>query len=219
MKEFRAKLLSRSGIGLVFVPLIVSILVVCASIVILGYRQHLKNSRLIFDELTVSTAERIAKETFILDIRTDGVTYYYDGIRREVIDASTFEGKVDLDGYGRSSQAENAKGETGAVGIPNKGGEDGAQILAVSVESDGTVHSRWQGFWLTGEDYELMTQAERDRLTIDQLNQIDSSLIYEPGKTDLMTETESDAGGNMQMTEQETDAGESEQRTEPETGA
>ena len=112
----------------------------------------------------------------------DGVTYYYDGIHREVFDASTFTGKVDLAGYGRCYESENAHGETGAVGIPNKGENGGAQFLAVSVEMDGTIHSRWQGFYLTGDDYKLMTTAERERLTTEQKNQIDSTLIYEKGK-------------------------------------
>ena len=203
MKGCRVKLRSKSGIGLIFVILIAAILAVCASIVYLGYQQHLKNSRLLFDELTVTTAERIAKETYILDIRTNGVTYYYDGIHREVFDASTFTGKVDLAGYGRCYESENAHGETGAVGIPNKGENGGAQFLAVSVEMDGTIHSRWQGAWLTGEDYELMTPEERERLTIDQLNQIDSSLIYELGKADQMTEQASEHAGSSQMTERE----------------
>lgn len=203
MKGCRVKLRSKSGIGLIFVILIAAILAVCASIVYLGYQQHLKNSRLLFDELTVTTAERIAKETYILDIRTNGVTYYYDGIHREVFDASTFSGKVDLAGYGRCYESENAHGETGAVGIPNKGENGGAQFLAVSVEMDGTIHSRWQGAWLTGEDYELMTPEERERLTVDQLNQIDSSLIYELGKADQMTEQEFESADSSQMTERE----------------
>ena len=218
MKECRVKLRSKSGIGLIFVILIAAILAVCASIVYLGYQQHMKNSRLLFDELTVTTAERIAKETYILDIRTNGVTYYYDGIHREVFDASTFSGKVDLAGYGRCYESENAHGETGAVGIPNKGENGGAQFLAVSVEMDGTIHSRWQGAWLTGEDYELMTPEERERLTVDQLNQIDSSLIYELGKADQMTEQASEPAGSSQVTEQESESALSSQMTERKSG-
>ncbi len=217
MKECRAKLRSKSGIGLIFVILVAAILAVCASIFYLGYQQHLKNSRLLFDELTVTTAERVAKEAYILDLRSNGVTYYYDGIHRNVFDASTFKGKVDLEGYGRCYASENANGETGAVGIPNKGEDGGAQFLAVSVEMDGTIHSRWQGPWLTGEDYELMTPEERDRLTIDQLNQIDSSLIYELGKADQMTESESESGSGGEMTESESESG-SNQMTERESG-
>ena len=197
MKEFREKLRSESGIALIFVLLIVAILAVCASIVYLGFQQHLKNSRLLFDEVTVTTAERVAKETYILDLRSSGVTYYYDGIHRDVIDASTVKGKVNLTGYGRCYESENLKGETGAAGIPNKGENGGPQILAVSVEEDGTIHSRWQGQWLTGYDYELMTTEERSRLTVEQLNQIDASLIYELGReeelTESQTETESEA--------------------------
>ena len=192
MKKCIQKLRSKSGIALIFVVLICAILAVCLSICYLGYQQHMKNSRLLFDELTVTTAERVAKENYILDLYSGGVTYYYDGIHRTVIPASSVEGKVNLTGYGRSYESENAKGETGAVGIPNKGGTNGAQFLAVSVESDGTIHSRWQGPWLSGYDYELMTPEERERLTIEQLNQIDSSLIYELGKEDQMTETESE---------------------------
>ena len=51
---------------------------------------------------------------------------------------------------------------------------------------------------ITGEDYELMTPEERDRLTIAQLNQIDSSLIYELGRADEMTEQET---GSLEQTE------------------
>ena len=215
MKESREKLRSRSGIALIFVILIIAILAVCASIVFLGYQQHLKNSRLLFDELTVTTAERVAKENFILDLRTSGVTYYYDGIHRNVIDASTVKGKVGLTGYGRCYESENRKGETGAIGIPNKGDNGGAQILAVSVEMDGTIHSRWQGQWLTGEDYELMTTEERERLTIEQLNQIDSSLIYELGKEDLMTESETEKTAETQSETSQTEkAGEPGSETE-----
>ena len=198
MKECRAKLRSQSGIALIFVVLIGAIAAVCASIFYLGYQQHLKNSRLLVDELTVTTAERVARETYILDLRSGGVTYYYNDTHRSLIDASTVDGKVDIEGYGLCYKSENANAETGAVGIPNKGKDGGAQILAVSIESDGTVHSRWQGNWLTGEDYELMTPEERDRLTIAQLNQIDSSLIYELGRADEMTEQET---GLLEQTE------------------
>lgn len=210
MTACREKLGSKSGIGLIFVVLIGAILGVCLSIFFLGYQQHLKNSRLLFDEVTVSTAERLAKETYILDLRSGGVTYYYNELNKSLTDTRTVEGKVLIPGYGRSYASENAHAETGAVGIPNKGDNGGAQFLAVSVESDGTVHCRWQGPWLTGEDYELMTPAERDRLTISQLNQIDSSLIYELGKAGMMTEEDS----SETMTEAET-AG---QETEAETG-
>lgn len=203
MKECRERLRSRSGIAMIFIVLIIAIIAVCLSIVYLGYQQHMKNSRLLFDELTVTTAERVAKETYILDLRGNGVTYYYDGIHRDVIDASTVEGKVNLEGYGRSFEAENKKGETGAVGIPNKGKDGGPQFLAVSVEADGTIHSRWQGEWLSGEDYDLMTPEERERLTVEQLNQIDSSLIYELGKADLMTEKESESKSSDQIRESE----------------
>ena len=212
MKECTEKLRSKSGIGLVFVVLIGAILAVCISIIFLGFQQHLKNSRLLFDELTVTTAERVAKETYILDIRTGGVTYYYDGVHRNVADASTFKGKVKLEGYGRCFASENLHGETGAIGVPNRGEDGGAQFLAVSVESDGTIHSRWQGSWLTGEDYKLMTPAERNRLTIEQLNQIDASLIYELGKADLMTESEAAEQTESEAAAQtESDAGSSDQ--------
>lgn len=203
MKACREKLRSRDGIGLIFVILIGAILAVCASILYLGYQQHMKNSRLLFDELTVTTAQRVAKETYILDITTGGITYYYDAIHKSVKDASSYEGKVPISGYGRSYESENKNGETGAVGIPNKGKDGGAQFLAVSVEMDGTIHSRWQGAWLTAEDYELMTTGERERLTIEQLNQIDSSLIYELGKTELMTEQDTET----ERAETETETG------------
>ena len=182
MKRCSRKLRSKSGIGLIFVVLIGAIIAVCLSIIYLGYQQHMKNERLLYDELTVTTAERVAKETYILDLRLDGVTYYYDAIHKSVTDASTIEGKIKFKGYGRCYESENKHAETGAIGIPNKGDNGGPQILAVCVEDDGTIHSRWQGFYLTGDDYKLMTTAERERLTTEQKNQIDSTLIYEKGK-------------------------------------
>ena len=213
MNQSREKLGSERGIALIFVVLIAAIAAVSISIIFLGYQQHLKNSRRLFDEVTVSTAERVAKETYIVDLKSGGITYYYDEIHRTVTDASTFEGKVPITGYGRSYASENKRGETGAIGIPNRGKDGGAQFLAVSLESDGRIHSRWQGPWLTAEDYELMTTAERERLTIDQLNQIDSSLIYELGKAKQMTES----GQNAASTESEQKAAstESEQETAP----
>ena len=65
--------------------------------------------------------------------------------------------------------------ETGAVGIPNLGGENGAQLLAITFEDDEHVNIRWQGNVLTPYDLELMTTAEQERLTTQQLNQIELS--------------------------------------------
>ena len=216
MKECREKLRSNSGIALIFIVLIGAIAAVSLSILYLGYQQHLKNSRRLFDEVTVTTAERVAKETYILDIRTGGVTYYYDGIHRSVTDSARYDGKVDLEGYGMSYASENKNAETGAVGIPNKGEDGGAQFLAVSVESDGTIHSRWQGPWLTAEDYELMTPEERERLTQAQLKQIDGSLIYENANHKM---TEAGSAGETESEGSETSDTESEsgrqEQTEP----
>ena len=216
MKECREKLRSNSGIALIFIVLIGAIAAVSLSILYLGYQQHLKNSRRLFDEVTVTTAERVAKETYILDIRTGGVTYYYDGIHRSVTDSARYDGKVDLEGYGMSYASENKNAETGAVGIPNKVEDGGAQFLAVSVESDGTIHSRWQGPWLTAEDYELMTPEERERLTQAQLKQIDGSLIYENANHKM---TEAGSAGETESEGSETSDTESEsgrqEQTEP----
>lgn len=203
MKGFRGKLRSRGGIALVFVILIGAIAAVVASILFLGYQQHLKDARMLADELTVTTAQRLARETYILDLRSGGVTYYYDDIHKTLTDTKKVKGKVPIKGYGMCYASENTHGETGAIGIPNKGRDGGSQFLAVSIEADGSVHSRWQGPWLTGEDYELMTPAERKRLTTEQLNQIDSTLIYERGQASRMTEGETDAGAE---TESETEA-------------
>ena len=216
MKECREKLRSNSGIALIFIVLIGAIAAVSLSSLYRGYQQHLKNSRRLFDEVTVTTAERVAKETYILDIRTGGVTYYYDGIHRSVTDSARYDGKVDLEGYGMSYASENRNAETGAVGIPNKGEDGGAQFLAVSVESDGTIHSRWQGPWLTAEDYELMTPEERERLTQAQLKQIDGSLIYENANHKMTEagfagETESEG---FETSDTESESGRQEQ-TEP----
>ena len=216
MKECREKLRSNSGIALIFIVLIGAIAAVSLSILYLGYQQHLKHARRLFDEVTVTTAERVAKETYILDIRTGGVTYYYDGIHRSVTDSARYDGKVDLEGYGMSYASENRNAETGAVGIPNKGEDGGAQFLAVSVESDGTIHSRWQGPWLTAEDYELMTPEERERLTQAQLKQIDGSLIYENANhkmTEAGSAGETESEGS-QISDTESESGRQEQ-TEP----
>lgn len=203
MEKVREKLHSRSGIAVVFLLLITAIGVVCISIAIYGFQQHLKDSRRMFDEAQVDTAKRVARETYILDLVEGGVTYYYDEMKHNVVNAANFEGKVDVKGYGRSYEDENLNGETGADGIPNKGKDGGAQFIAVSVEENGTTHARWQGPYLTGYDYELMTPGERSRLTKEQIDQIGMDLVYAhlgeseaspPAETEDESETETETG-------------------------
>jgi len=172
-KPIMKKLKSSAGIALIFFILITGILAVSVSILIYGYRQHLRQAKLMFDQEEVDEAIAAAKVQYIQDGSPGGVTYYYDEAAKKVYDAKGFKGAVPITGYGRSAERENRKGQTGAAGIPNRGGKDGGQFLAIAVEGDDQVSARWQGPLLTQYDYELMTHDEKLRLTNDQKDQIE----------------------------------------------
>ena len=178
------RLKSKSGIALVYVILITLIGALTLSIVLYLYMQHLETRRLLIDEAQVTQVKRFAKDQYVLDMVDEGITYYYDYENLTLIDASTVVGRANIKGYGRSYEDENLHGETGAVGIPNRGADGGPQFLAVSVEADGSVHARWQGQVLTAEDYVLMTDGERSRLNQSQKNQIGRDLVSRESETE-----------------------------------
>ncbi|MEE0955965.1 MAG: hypothetical protein U0L49_09175 [Eubacterium sp.] len=168
------KLKSKSGLALIFFVLISGIIAVSISIVVYGYQIHLRQAKLMFDQEEVNEAISCAKVAYLQSPSASGVTYYYDEVTKEVYDASSYKGRVPIAGYGRSAEKDNRKGQTGAAGIPNKGGRDGAQFLAIAVESDSEISARWQGPVLTEYDYDLMTRYEKLRLTDSQMEQIEA---------------------------------------------
>lgn len=167
------KLKSSCGIGLIFFLLLAGIIAVSISIILYGYGLHLRDAKLMFDQEEVDEAIAAAKVAYLQDGSGGEITYYYDEATKQVYDASTYEGPVPIKGYGRSSEKANRRGETGAAGIPNRGGRDGAQFLAVFVSNETDFTARWQGPLLTQYDYELMTHDEKLHLTNDQLDQIE----------------------------------------------
>jgi len=164
-----------SGSALLIVILVIAVVLVAAFLFIEGYIRHVKEAALMYDQETVYEAEDMAAATYLADgCPPEGVIYYYDDLTKQCYDASKYGWRINIDGYGRTSEEDNAHMETGAKGIPNKGDDGGAQFLAIFVIDRGeTVISRWQGQILTAYDYSLMTEDERNLLTEDQLKQIE----------------------------------------------
>ncbi|MCI6237359.1 MAG: hypothetical protein MR713_10335, partial [Firmicutes bacterium] len=51
----------------------------------------------------------------------------------------------DIEPYGRCSEEDNRNNVTGAKGVPNFGGESGAQLLAITVADGEIINIRWTG--------------------------------------------------------------------------
>jgi len=166
---------NNSGRALVIVCLVIGIVIMAGVFAVAGYLQHLKDVRMTFDSDMVDEAEDCCIVQYLSDGCPDGgVTYYYDHNKKRAYNSESFTWKVNIEGYGLSYEDENLNGETGAIGIPNLGGDDGAQFLAIEVKNSGdTVHARWQGALLTEYDLTLMTERELENLTVDQKQQID----------------------------------------------
>ena len=62
---------------------------------------------------------------------------------------------------------------TGAKGVPNFGGENGSQLLAITVADGEIINIRWTGKKYTVLDYELMTVRERNALDPKDLDEIE----------------------------------------------
>lgn len=142
MKAALEKIKNRNGLSIITFLLLIAVAVAVVFIIAIpAYNSHLKEARLTFDIETVSTAHDVATVQYMQDGEPGSITYYYDEqshkcLLRDEIDS--------IKPYGRSFESENLNGETGAVGIPNLGGKDGAQILAVTIENN-TVKMRWTG--------------------------------------------------------------------------
>ncbi|MCI5746928.1 hypothetical protein [Eubacterium pyruvativorans] len=165
----RRKLEENAGMALITILLLAGVITLTLMILWSGYQQHVRDRNRTFDRDQVREAEALARHNYLSEARSGGVTYCYDGIHHRMVPPDR-AGRIR--GYGRTAGADNRHQETGARGIPNRGGRNGAQFLAVSVEEDGTVSAYWRGKTLTVYDYNHMTGGERKRLTLSQYREI-----------------------------------------------
>lgn len=161
----------KRGIANLTAILLIAVIFCCGMFAVQMYIRHLNDAKMTFDRNQVDNAIKAAKVQYMEDGFGDDVTYYFDAVNSRMLGWDEI-GKIE--GYGRSDRKHNANGETGAVGIPNLGGKNGGQLLALSVEDSGTVvHPRWQGHTLTAYDYTLMSVSEKRRLNTEQKDQIE----------------------------------------------
>lgn len=168
----KEKIESRKGLSRLAAILLVAVIAMCVWFIAEAYQKHLHDARMTFDQDQVNVALRNARVQYLTDGCPAGITYYYDA---ENATFRSFDEVNLIHGYGRCYESENLHGETGAVGIPNRGGPDGAQFLAIAFEDGDHCVIRWQGRFLTPYDMELMSTAEQARLTTEQLQQIEIS--------------------------------------------
>lgn len=168
--EIRKKLSGRRGMTWTVFLLLCGIAAMLLLFIVEGYLRHLDDAKMTFDKQQVHEALELAKIQYLSEGCPAGTTYYYDAERAKMV---PFEEIANIDGYGRSSASQNRHGETGAVGIPNRGGRDGGQLLAIAVENDDTFNARWQGKRLTVYDESLMSAQELARLSEAQRQQIE----------------------------------------------
>lgn len=169
--EIRTKLRGCRGMSSLVVLLLCGIAAMLLLFIVEGYIRHLDDAKMTFDKDQVHEALELAKIQYLSEGGGGPVTYYYDAEHGRMV---SFDEIGSVVGYGRCSAAQNRHGETGAVGIPNMGGRNGAQILAIAVENDNTFNVRWQGKRLTVYDESLMTEQELSRLTDVQRLQIEA---------------------------------------------
>lgn len=168
------KIKNRNGISIIaFLLLILVIVAIVFVIAIPAYNSHLKAARLTFDAETVSTAHDVASVRYLQDGESGIITYYYDELSHKCLLRNEIN---TIKPYGRSFESENLNGETGAVGIPNLGKAGGAQLLAVTVESN-SIRMRWTGKAWTYNDYLLMDKAEKNMLTSNDLHEMDRASV------------------------------------------
>ena len=168
--EIRKKLRSRRGMTWPVFLLLCGIAAMLLLLVVEGYIRHLDDAKMTFDKQQVHEALELAKVQYLSEGCPAGITYYYDAEHARMV---PFDEIVNVAGYGRSSASHNRNGETGAVGIPNLGGENGGQLLAIAIENDTTFNVRWQGKRLTVYDESLMSKEELARLSETQRLQIE----------------------------------------------
>lgn len=169
--EIGTKLRSRRGMTWPVFLLLCGIAAMLLLFAVEGYLKHLNDAKMTFDKQQVHEALELAKVQYLSEGCPAGTTYYYDAERARMV---PFEEIVNIVGYGRADAAHNRHGETGALGIPNLGGEGGGQLLAIAVEDDNTFNVRWQGKRLTVYDESLMSARELARLTETQRLQIET---------------------------------------------
>ena len=169
--EIRKKLRSRRGMTWPVLLLLCGIAAMLLLFAVEGYIRHLDDAKMTFDKQQVYEALELAKVQYLSEGCPAGTTYYYDAERAKMV---PFDEIVNIVGYGRSDAAHNRHGETGALGIPNLGGRNGGQLLAIAVENDDTFNARWQGKRLTVYDESLMSAQELARLTDTQRLQIEA---------------------------------------------
>ena len=165
------KLHSENGVILPIVLL--SIAVIAATIffvIIPGYQEHLRNARIQADTQSVATARDVASVTYLQDGGGDLVIYYYDERSHKCLPRSQIG---DIEPYGRCSEKDNRNGVTGAKGVPNFGGDCGAQLLAITIADGDIINIRWTGKKYTVLDYDLMTIRERNALDSEALDEIE----------------------------------------------
>ena len=105
----------------------------------------------------------------------------------------------DIEPYGRCSEEDNRNNVTGAKGVPNFGGESGAQLLAITVADGEIINIRWTGKKYTVLDYELMTVRERNALDSKDLDEIEKD-------REQMRENADGAENDTDSTESDVDA-------------
>ncbi len=163
---------NEDGMILPIAILLTAVVVCCILFVVIpGYQEHLRNARIETDSTSVATARDVASITYLQDGAQGLVTYYYDELTHKCLPLSKLS---TIEPYGRTSQEDNKNAVTGAKGVPNFGTEDGAQLLAVTIQDDTIINIRWTGKKCTVLDYELMTMAERNALTDQQKDEIEA---------------------------------------------
>ncbi len=140
-------------------------------VVIPGYQQHLRDAKVEMDSTSVATARDVASITYLQDGNPGLVTYYYDELNHKCLPLDEIDS---IQPYGRSEEAQNQKGETGAKGVPNLGEDNGgAQLIAITFKDNEILNIRWTGKKCTVLDYDLMTVEEHNALTTKQLDELE----------------------------------------------
>lgn len=165
------KLHREDGVILPIVLLAIAVIAATACFVVIpGYQEHLRNAKIQADTQSVATAKDVASVTYLQDGGGSLVTYYYDERSHQCLPRSKIG---DIEPYGRCSEEDNKNAVTGAKGVPNFGGDHGAQLLAITIADGDIINVRWTGKKYTVLDYDLMTIRERNALDSEALDEIE----------------------------------------------
>ena len=167
-------------------------------VVIPGYQQHLRDAKVEMDSTSVATARDVASITYLQDGNPDLITYYYDEINHKCVLLDEIDS---IEPYGRSAEADNLNGETGAKGIPNLGKDNGgAQLIAITFKNNEILNIRWTGKKCTVLDYDLMTVEEHNALTTKQQDELEK----DRERLQELEESSQQNGDESQQNEEET---------------